>query len=445
MQRGSDGDFFRDGPQGKRSVSARYVRVDLMARRWMSVRVELLGGRGEQLWPYPGRVFAVGPAHTFADLARAIDMAFARWDLSHLSLFTLADGRLVTDTETGAELATSAFGVLPAAALDIEVAKVMRTVEAGAQFRYVFDLGDDWTHCCTVDAGHIDPADVLGVIPPAPMAYWGWGTIPDQYDRGWAEDDGEGSAPPRPRQPHAMLDGGWPENPERPPLVDVDQLRVAAASRDVAGIVAALEGHDVSEVLQRAGSAVLVALHAAPDWVSSLAISLVQRLEMRSLPGDEELAQDLLAAVRREPPPGQPLPVDLEELSGLLEGDLTSNEGGFLDLRTGEVIPAVMTDEAMVGADAAIDVDAEPDRWLRVSCEGSRAGWEDMATYVAAVADSHLREQLERAIEGKGAYRRFRDLIGDEGLRQAWQDFSDERQMGRAREYLAERGIRATS
>jgi hypothetical protein len=390
-------------------------------------------------------VFAVGPAHTFADLARAIDNAFARWDLSHLSVFTLTDGRLVTDAATGAELATSAFGVMPTAALDIEVAKVMQTVKEGAQFRYVFDLGDDWTHCCTVDAGHIDPADVLGVIPPAPMAYWGWGTIPDQYDRGWAEDDGEGRAPSRPRQPHAMLDGGWPGSGEGPPLVDVGPLRVATASGDVAGIVAALEGHDVSEVLQRAGSAVQVALHVAPDRVSSLAISLVQRLQIRNLPGDEELAQDLLAAARREPPPGQPLPVDLEELSGLLEGDLTSNEGGFVDLRTGEVIPAVMTDEAMVGADAAIDVDAEPDRWLWVSCEGSKAGWEDMATYVATVADSHLREQLERAIEGKGAYRRFRDLIGDEGRTQAWRDFSDDRQIGRARKYLAERGIRATS
>lgn len=433
------------GPKLKMSGVDRRVSVGLMARRWFSIRVELLGGRGEQLWPYPGRVFAVGPEHTFADLARAIDTAFARWDLSHLSLFTLADGRVVTDVETGADLATSAFDVMPTAALDIEVAKVMRTVKEGAQFRYVFDLGDDWTHCCTVDAAHIDPADVLGVIPPAPMAYWGWGTIPDQYDRAWAEDDGKGRAPSRPRQPHTMLDGGWPENGERPPLVQVDELRVAVASRDVAGIAAALEGHDVSEALQRAGSAVLVALQAAPDRVSSLAISLVQRLELRSLPGDEELAQDLLAAVRGESPPEERLPVDLEELSGLLEGDPASNEGGFLDLRTGEVIPAVMTDEAMVGADAVVDVDAEPDRWLHVFCEGSRAGWEDMATYVAAVADSHLREQLERAIEGKGAYRRFRDLIGDEGLTQAWRDFSDERQLGRAREYLAEQGIRSTS
>ena len=167
-----------------------------------------------------------------------------------------------------------------------------------------------------------------------------------------------------------MLATRWPENGERPPLVDASELRVAAASGDVAGIVAALEGHDVSEALQRAGSAVQVALRTASDRVSSLAVSLVQRLEMRGLPGDEELAQDLMAAVRREPPPGQPLPVDLEELSGLLEGDPANNGGGFLDLRTGDVVPAFMIDEAMVGADVAVDVEAEPDRWHWVSCKG---------------------------------------------------------------------------
>lgn len=78
-----------------------------------------------------------------------------------------------------------------------------------------------------------------------------------------------------------------------------------------------------------------MALQADLDWVSSLAISLVQRLQIRNLPGDEELAQDLLAGVQGEPPPGQLLPVDLERLSGLIEGDPASNEGGFLDLQTG--------------------------------------------------------------------------------------------------------------
>ncbi len=48
-----------------------------MARTRLSVTVELLGGRGEELWPWPGRVFAVGPSHTFNDLANAINDAFA--------------------------------------------------------------------------------------------------------------------------------------------------------------------------------------------------------------------------------------------------------------------------------------------------------------------------------------------------------------------------------
>ncbi|MFE0749345.1 hypothetical protein [Gordonia sp. NPDC058843] len=71
-----------------------------MARTWLSVTVELLGGRGTELWPWPGRVFAVGPAHTFRDLATAVDDAFARWDRSHQSFFTLDDGRVVADRPT---------------------------------------------------------------------------------------------------------------------------------------------------------------------------------------------------------------------------------------------------------------------------------------------------------------------------------------------------------
>ena len=61
-----------------------------MAERWLAIRVTLLAGRGDTLWPPPGRDFVVGPRHTFADLAKAIDDAFARWDRAHLSQFTLA-------------------------------------------------------------------------------------------------------------------------------------------------------------------------------------------------------------------------------------------------------------------------------------------------------------------------------------------------------------------
>jgi len=142
-----------------------------------------------------------------------------------------------------------------------------------------------------------------------------------------------------------MLDWTWPANGEAAPPVSMDELRLATASADVTGIMAALEGHDVSEVLQFAGSAVQMALGKDPDRVGSLAISLMQRLQDRGLPGDDELAKDLLAELRGEAPQGHRLPVDLEELAGLIEGDPLNDRGGFLDRRTGEMIPAFLIDE----------------------------------------------------------------------------------------------------
>ena len=72
-----------------------------MARTWLQIKVELLGGRGEDCDPSPGRVFIVGPAHTFEQLAHAINTGFARWDLSHLHQFELADGRLIGYPDDG--------------------------------------------------------------------------------------------------------------------------------------------------------------------------------------------------------------------------------------------------------------------------------------------------------------------------------------------------------
>ena len=51
-----------------------------MARTWLSIRVDLIEGHGQHLWPRPGRILAAARSHTFAQLANAIDDAFARWD-----------------------------------------------------------------------------------------------------------------------------------------------------------------------------------------------------------------------------------------------------------------------------------------------------------------------------------------------------------------------------
>ena len=67
-----------------------------MARTWLSIRVDLVEGRGERLWPRPGRIFAAARGHTFEALATAIDDAFARWDRAHLHEFRLVDGTRLT-------------------------------------------------------------------------------------------------------------------------------------------------------------------------------------------------------------------------------------------------------------------------------------------------------------------------------------------------------------
>ena len=154
-------------------------------RTWLSIRVELIEGRGERYWPRPGRLIAAATSHSFAQLANAIDGAFARWDRSHLHEFELADGTRIGmhDLESDDE------GVLD------ETREKVSRLQSSQQFIYVFDLGDDWAHLCTVVETGIDPLDTLGVVPNAPLPYFGWGSIPDQYGRAWAKEDDEAAAP----------------------------------------------------------------------------------------------------------------------------------------------------------------------------------------------------------------------------------------------------------
>ena len=133
--------------------------------------------------PSPGRVFIVGPSHTFAALGDAINQGFARWDLSHLHEFELADGRRIgfvdPDPFEDDEIVE-----------DLAAVKVAATVGPGDEFGFVFDFGDRWEHRCRVLAEKADPRVEWGSgpLPRRPVAIWGWGEIPDQYGRRSAAD-----------------------------------------------------------------------------------------------------------------------------------------------------------------------------------------------------------------------------------------------------------------
>jgi Plasmid pRiA4b ORF-3-like protein len=149
------------------------------------------GGRGADLWPRPGRIFAAARSHSFGQFADAIDLAFARWDLAHMHMFTLADRTEIT-------VLRQWDGAAPEGSLDSEATKLSR-LAPGEQFAYLFDFGDDSAHLCTVATQRIDPLDEIGVVPSEPLPYFGWGNLPDQYGRRWDADDGESPEPKRPK------------------------------------------------------------------------------------------------------------------------------------------------------------------------------------------------------------------------------------------------------
>jgi hypothetical protein len=140
--------------------------------------VDLLGGRGMRLDPAPGRIFVVGPSHTFCGLSEAINQGFARWDLSHLHEFVLAGGQRIGFVDPDWRFDAEEV-------LDHTLVKVASVVGPGEEFGFVFDFGDRWEHRCHVMSTKVDPRQFCGPgpLPRHPCATWGWGSIPDQYGR----------------------------------------------------------------------------------------------------------------------------------------------------------------------------------------------------------------------------------------------------------------------
>lgn len=130
---------------------------------------------------------------------------------------------------------------------------------------------------------------------------------------------------------------------------------------------------------------------------------LTEQLRERAWEGDDDLAGQLDAALGNWPAPMlRPLPVDLEELAGILEGD-PAHGGGRIDLRTGEVWPQPAADRVRE------QDDEDPDRWLSVSCEGSQAAYGDMEDFIEGISgpgpgqsavDRHLRSRGLPALQG---------------------------------------------
>jgi hypothetical protein len=138
-------------------------------------------------------------------------------------------------------------------------------------------------------------------------------------------------------------------------------------------------------------------------------------------------------------------------------GDLDAD--AFLDSETGDVI-IISHDEWHAIEDADYSETAEETlnttlaeqvynerdtRYLSIEKQDSREGYRDMQVFIADLDDDHVREVLETAIQGSGAFRRFKDVLyRHPEVQKAWFAFRDERIAMRMKRWFEYHDIEVT-
>lgn len=140
----------------------------------------------------------------------------------------------------------------------------------------------------------------------------------------------------------------------------------------------------------------------------------------------------------------KPLAVDLEQLADALEGDpLDPTGGGIIDLDTGEIYVECVIDYTRDEED--LDLYETIENQLGIDRLGSRAAYQDMVDYIDTLTDEHLAELLTVAVQGRGAFRRFKDVLAERlGTLEPYFAFAEKRKIRRAADWLAEQGYVTT-
>ncbi|MCA9603146.1 MAG: UPF0158 family protein [Polyangiales bacterium] len=117
------------------------------------------------------------------------------------------------------------------------------------------------------------------------------------------------------------------------------------------------------------------------------------------------------------------VPVAWEALEDAFENNAPEVHS-YLHLETGEVLRLV---EGAADPEMHTRVSSDP-LYVRVEPVSSREQYRWMERFIASVEDSSFRDKLQRSIDGKGAFRRFKDtLVGSSVERERWFQFRSER------------------
>ena len=130
-----------------------------------------------------------------------------------------------------------------------------------------------------------------------------------------------------------------------------------------------------------------------------------------------------MSDVRHPTAPLREVPVDWEALEDAFENNAPEVHS-YLHLTTGEVLRVV---DGVADPHMHARISADPN-YLRIDPVSSREQYRWMERFIPMVDDTELRGKLAQAIDGKGAFRRFKDVLMTYAAdRERWFAFRSER------------------
>ena len=136
--------------------------------------------------------------------------------------------------------------------------------------------------------------------------------------------------------------------------------------------------------------------------------------------------------------PLREVPVDWEALEDAFENNAPEVHS-YLHMTTGEVLRVV---DGVADPQMHVRI-ASDGNYLRIDPVSSREQYRWMERFIPMIDEGELRTKLTQAIDGKGAFRRFRTQVYEQHpeLISVWQAMRDARARLRAVRWLVEQGL----
>ena len=114
----------------------------------------------------------------------------------------------------------------------------------------------------------------------------------------------------------------------------------------------------------------------------------------------------------------------------------------FFDAKKEEVIFISEISEDDERDNILRQISSQPGRYFTIYPEDPRDGYNDMSDFIEGLSNENQKEKLRITIRGKGAFRRFNDLLLDYPVeREAWFKFKENRTKKRINRWLELNGI----